>query len=220
MGKIRTISIKIDWENAKPVRAVKNPNTKTKHHKPTIPFRYQDVKDDGSLEHVGGMLSSDQKQQEEELMLYFEKLFNKKYGKILEVRILDENDHDFTLTCNGEAVIGQITEVDVHGKIIQTGDGGHYVSGEHSARLLFDTIEKKRAKNYSKPKNKKFWLVIFQTDSSLADNDNSLALAQNYISVLSNFVFDEVWYMHIYSSEPKGYVKRIWPAGELRGSEE
>ena len=210
MGKKFTIKINVDMKNIKPVRAQRNPNTKTKHHKPTIPLRYQQLKG-GKFVEVVDMLSSDQKQQEKELMRCFKKLFNKKHGKISDVKILAENDQDFSLMCNEELVIGQITEVDVHGKIFETGDGGHYVSGENAIRLLFDTIKKKQAKHYSKPANSKFWLVIFQTDSSLALTDDGLRLTQNYLSVLENLIFDEIWYLHIYSTKPQGFVKRIWP---------
>jgi hypothetical protein len=209
MGKKFTIKINVDTEHMQPVSRQINPNTKAKHKKSTIPYRSKKFVNGSFFDDIG-MLSSEQKEQEAELLRSFVKLYNKKLGRITRYKILPLDDFDFELENRGEKVVGDITEVDVKNKVFLAGDM-NYISDTHLSGLLFTTIEKKLKKSYAKPTTAKFWLLIFQTDSSFAAHESSVKTAQVYLASLPAVIYDEIWYFHLFSSEPRGIIKKVWP---------
>ena len=182
------------------------------HRKPTIPFGSFELVGDKFVEMVGS-LPEIKEFQELELMKKFVVVFNSKVGELSDLRQLSFDDHDFELKQNAQDIVIQLTEISLRGIGWKVG-GGYFIPNIQDENILLrNAIVRKVEKQYQKPASKKFWLLVFQTDTPSGMREETIELAREYLVTLQNLPFDEVWYFHLYADDPEGMIKKVWPFG-------
>lgn len=206
--KIYTIRLQVDNENKIPVHSLAKIGS-SRHSKPTLPYGTTKVVDDKTFEDLN-YLSDRKEDQEREVVEKFVALLNKSSdSQLTNLKQLQESDNDFTLNENGEKIEVQLTEMSFRGIGYKAGDVFYVPNSNDSINLLKNSIERKIG-HYQRPKNGKFWLVVYQLDLP-AYEDKIIETARKYLQLAQN-PFDAIWYFYLYSPEPKGIIVQVYPA--------
>jgi hypothetical protein len=125
--------------------------------------------------------------------------------RILEnLERLPEDNHDFKIKENNEVVIIQLTELfDITFSI--KNNLGFYDSEVYfkiTSQALAKNIESKLDKKYQKPKNSKFWLVIYTVSPYVTEfwqngkinYSQGLIEAKKLLTSRQDNPFDEIWF--------------------------
>ena len=201
-------------------------NKKKKPDKPTEPYGYISFGKNGSVKKCMTNLSSDKQTQEEEVIgIFLESIKKLKPSfKINGLNHLPEADNDFMIGTSLGPITIELTEL-VDRKYTYKISKEQYRKGGHDAYIqkecwsiplaidqksldfaIKNCIEAKLSKNYSKPANGEFWLVIFSTSTFYPMEYSSgvkkmcstgLQIARIYLHSLSSIVFDQIWYTNL-----------------------
>lgn len=197
--------------------------------KPTDVFGALVFSKDGKVHREIRRLPDDKRCQEMAVI----ELFIERYNQSQKVQIerdyveLEESNHDFQITTNGNTVIVQLTEIVERDYVIDKGAARtpdakegiirfkvgatrqQEVDISKRNRALETAITRKVQKRYAKP-NHEFWLLVFTTDTGffpeIADAafeevKAPLEYARGYLESVDT-VFDQVWFINLYQGMP------------------
>ena len=180
--------------------------------KPTQPFGTINFSKDGKVRPDIKRLSEDRVEQQKGAIDIIAEQFGRTVRPITDIIQLPETGHDFRATCEGNAVIIQLTELvsrNFHDPVT------FLVDLEAESAALANSVSGKLDKHYAKPKASKFWLVIFSTyayateywQGGVKKCSRGLVNARGILASRSDNPFDEIWFSDLVTTPV-----RIFPA--------
>lgn len=205
-----TLRIDIDMEKKVPVEKLGKQKLNRRHTKPTLPYGYQQVNDDGTVTPIVAYLADTKEEQEAELIDKFAEVFNKKdLGNISDIRQRTPPEPDFLAKHDGQEIAIELTEVSLRGIGYRVGDGYYVPNLMDAASLIPGAIQRKLDNNYQVANEKRFWLVIYQLDSGIGSEEGA-EYAQSWLKTLTQPPFDAVYYFHLNSPLPDGVIRTVY----------
>jgi hypothetical protein len=150
-------------------------------------------------------------------------------GADVVVKSPDDSSHDFRILADGKEIVVECTEIVPHNILMPTGsdsslhilvDGStgetRPINIEQQESIVAQRVNEKLSKNYSKPADSEYWLIIFSTGVMPLGNyvkggqrmvSKPIAAARKVVAERGAGPFDRIMYFDLVTRP-----SMIWPA--------